>query len=347
MPEATSLLIEEGGRVRRIKLESLPAVVGRDEACEVVLADPAASRRHLRLEAASLGLAAVDLGSSNGTMMDGARIKKVLLRRGAELRIGDAKITYLGGGADAAAPAGEDDALAALKRAAAARSVAESEPGRRPAASDRPNRADGADGETAAPAVPAPPVSGRTKAAANALSLVIIVALNLGAFYVFKRYTAPASAPQPPAYEAAPPRPVLIEGRESAPPDPDAAARAAWRNAAEEAGLLVADDRFDGAFGVIKGFLSTYGGSGVAGEAHARIEELRAGRDLRLRNCLDNAESQAKFGATATARKIMALAVKIAGSDPPERLAATEAVVAAAEAAAAAAASRPKPGEKK
>ncbi len=343
MPEATSLLIEEGGRVRRIKLESLPAVVGRDESCEVVITDPAASRRHLRLESAALGCAAVDLGSSNGTTLDGDRIKRVLLKRGAELRIGDAKLTYLGGGADAEPPPqGEAATSAALKRTSPARSVPETDLGRR---SDTDATLDGAPpdpGDAAAP-IFSPPVSARTKAAANAVSLAIIVALNLGAFYLFKKYTTPE--PRPVTYEApTPPAPVLIDGREPAPPDPEAVARAAWLSTADEVAELVADDRFEGAFNVIKRFLSVHGSTAVAGDALVRIGELRAEKDLRLRNCLDNAETQAKLGSVTTARKIMVLAVKIAGSDPPERLATTEAFVAAAEARAA---SRPPTPEKK
>jgi hypothetical protein len=331
VPEPTSLLIEEGGRVRRVKLDGLPAIVGRDETCDIVLEDPSCSRRHLRLEAAALGCAAVDLDSSNGTLLDGAKVRRALLRRGAELRIGDAKITYLGGGADAEVkPPAAAASPAELARAA----------GRRPTRDDDGSGAPPEEGGPAE-APPPPPVSARTKAAANAVSLVIVVVLNLAAFFAFKTFFK--SEPRQIVYETpAPPRPVIVDGKDTRAPDPEESARAAYRAAAAEADALAAEDLFDGAYRVLKAYLAAHGAAASADEAIRKIGELKSEQNRRLGNCLDNAESQAKLGATTTARKILELARKIAGETPDDRLASAEATILAAEAAAAAAASRPK-----
>jgi hypothetical protein len=47
-------------------------VVGRDPACELVLEDPRVSKRHARLEWYGAGWSLNDLGSKNGTFVDGA-----------------------------------------------------------------------------------------------------------------------------------------------------------------------------------------------------------------------------------------------------------------------------------
>ena len=47
-------------------------VVGRSSACDLRIAEPRASRRHLRIEASADGHLLRDLGSTNGTTLNGA-----------------------------------------------------------------------------------------------------------------------------------------------------------------------------------------------------------------------------------------------------------------------------------
>ena len=54
--------------------ESSPFLFGRAPECEVAIADPSVSRRHLRVIVGE-GLCVVDLGSANGTMYDGQRLR--------------------------------------------------------------------------------------------------------------------------------------------------------------------------------------------------------------------------------------------------------------------------------
>lgn len=69
-------------------------VVGRDDDCDLVLEDLKSSRRHARLEPQPDGTVALrDLGSSNGTYVDGERVEAAVLRGGEQLQFGDAVVT--------------------------------------------------------------------------------------------------------------------------------------------------------------------------------------------------------------------------------------------------------------
>jgi pilus assembly protein CpaF len=65
---------ERSGRRQRHVLGAR-AVVGRASDCDLVLESPAVSKRHLRLEVAAGGVFVEDLGSTNGTRVDGRRLE--------------------------------------------------------------------------------------------------------------------------------------------------------------------------------------------------------------------------------------------------------------------------------
>ena len=65
-----------------------PTVIGRDAAAEISLEDQRASRRHAAIVFDHGRWILEDLGSSNGTILKGRRITKVLLREGMSLQIG-------------------------------------------------------------------------------------------------------------------------------------------------------------------------------------------------------------------------------------------------------------------
>jgi hypothetical protein len=68
-------------------------VLGRDAGCTVVVSDPRVSRRHVRVAAGDRAVTFEDLGSSNGTFLNGVRRASGRLRRGDELEIGDTAFT--------------------------------------------------------------------------------------------------------------------------------------------------------------------------------------------------------------------------------------------------------------
>lgn len=68
-------------------------VIGRAEDVDVVLNSPLVSRTHARFERAGLRLTLRDLGSSNGTFVNGERITEHVLRPGDNVRVGSVALT--------------------------------------------------------------------------------------------------------------------------------------------------------------------------------------------------------------------------------------------------------------
>lgn len=64
------------------------AVIGRSRECDVVLADPNASRRHAEIRRDREGWIVRDLGSTNGTLVNGRRVQVARLRPGDRLTLG-------------------------------------------------------------------------------------------------------------------------------------------------------------------------------------------------------------------------------------------------------------------
>ncbi len=81
-----------------------PWSIGRNEDNDIVVSDSSVSRRHARLSRAENGFVVEDLGSTNGTLLDGAPIDRERIEGGEELTFGrvDARFvrrTEAGGGA--------------------------------------------------------------------------------------------------------------------------------------------------------------------------------------------------------------------------------------------------------
>src|SRR2546423_3514337 len=80
------------------------ATLGR-EGCDVNLMDPEVSRRHAAIRSEGGSLAIEDLGSTNGTFVNGERITVVtVLRHGDSVRLGDTVLTIRSTAAAAARP---------------------------------------------------------------------------------------------------------------------------------------------------------------------------------------------------------------------------------------------------
>jgi len=91
-PGTTStLLLPDGGRVA---LGDEPAVIGRMPDCAVPLSDPQASRRHAEVRRDDFGFKVVDLGSTNGTQVNGVVVKEHSLNDGDVIVIGATSLRY-------------------------------------------------------------------------------------------------------------------------------------------------------------------------------------------------------------------------------------------------------------
>ncbi len=68
-------------------------LIGRHQACDVVLEDLTVSRRHARLVFRAQRWIVQDLQSTNGTIVNGTRVGRCELRPGDALRLGDEWLT--------------------------------------------------------------------------------------------------------------------------------------------------------------------------------------------------------------------------------------------------------------
>ena len=66
--------------------------MGRSPLCDLVLDDSEASRRHARVALMDEQAWIVDLGSANGTLVDGDAATRVRLRDGAEILLGNTRL---------------------------------------------------------------------------------------------------------------------------------------------------------------------------------------------------------------------------------------------------------------
>ena len=90
-----------------------PWSIGRSQECDIVVPDPNVSRRHARLLRADNGFVVEDLGSTNGTLLDGAPIDRERIESGDELTFGQSTARFVRridssgeGGKDPSGPGG-------------------------------------------------------------------------------------------------------------------------------------------------------------------------------------------------------------------------------------------------
>ena len=68
------LVVKGPDRGDSIAIHESAVTVGSGSGCDVVLSDPTISRRHLGVEPGAAGVVLRDLGSTNGTFLNGQRI---------------------------------------------------------------------------------------------------------------------------------------------------------------------------------------------------------------------------------------------------------------------------------
>jgi pSer/pThr/pTyr-binding forkhead associated (FHA) protein len=92
---------------REFVLEGDHVLVGRAAACDIVLADETVSRSHARVERRGSGFVIEDLGTPNGTFVNGARVERMTLSPGDTIAIGKSSMRF-----EAGRPAPEPDVTA-------------------------------------------------------------------------------------------------------------------------------------------------------------------------------------------------------------------------------------------
>jgi hypothetical protein len=92
-PEGTyaDLVLPDGSRV---EIGDHPVVMGRMPECDVVLADPNVSRRHAEVRRAGDAIVVTDLGSTNGTRVNGEPVRERALASGDEITVGSSTVVF-------------------------------------------------------------------------------------------------------------------------------------------------------------------------------------------------------------------------------------------------------------
>jgi diguanylate cyclase (GGDEF)-like protein len=116
-PDAEAYLLQTHpagpGPATCFRLGGRAVEVGRGDAADLAVADAAVSRRHARLDRRPDGYHVTDLGSTNGTLVNGVRVATAALRDGDSLRVGNSVFRFLRGGSVEA-----EDREGAYRRAA-------------------------------------------------------------------------------------------------------------------------------------------------------------------------------------------------------------------------------------
>jgi hypothetical protein len=91
-PFGTLHVTAPGEPSRTALLSRLPFTIGRRRECDLVLSDPQASRTHARISPRDGDFVLEDLGSTSGTLVNGQRIQRHVLRPGDEIQIGQTRL---------------------------------------------------------------------------------------------------------------------------------------------------------------------------------------------------------------------------------------------------------------
>jgi pSer/pThr/pTyr-binding forkhead associated (FHA) protein len=76
-------------------IDRTSAVIGREKHAQIYLKDPLISREHAVITFQGGAFVLKDLGSTNGTVMNGISIKQVDLRHGDTFRVGDTVLQFV------------------------------------------------------------------------------------------------------------------------------------------------------------------------------------------------------------------------------------------------------------
>ncbi|MFI7586049.1 FhaA domain-containing protein [Spongisporangium articulatum] len=87
---APNVTLEIDGRTHQ--LTGTSTVLGRGQESDIVVDDPGVSRRHVEVAVKGATVTATDLGSTNGTFVDGERVHSGILAEGSRITIGRTRI---------------------------------------------------------------------------------------------------------------------------------------------------------------------------------------------------------------------------------------------------------------
>jgi hypothetical protein len=86
-----ALVLPDG---ERIPIGDDPLTIGRLAECQVVLSDDSVSRRHAEVRRQDNGIVVVDLGSTNGTRVNGEKVRERWLMDGDQILVGNTTVRF-------------------------------------------------------------------------------------------------------------------------------------------------------------------------------------------------------------------------------------------------------------
>jgi Protein of unknown function (DUF3662)/FHA domain len=89
-----SVLIHEDGYEREVGLEKEMTTIGRLPDCDIVLKDKGASRQHAQIRQKDGVYTLTDLGSTNGTQLNGQKVQSRMLEDGDRITIGATSLDF-------------------------------------------------------------------------------------------------------------------------------------------------------------------------------------------------------------------------------------------------------------
>jgi pSer/pThr/pTyr-binding forkhead associated (FHA) protein len=93
-PQASLVAVEGNDRGKKHPLSGRVQVVGRSLDCDIVLNDPSVSRRHFEVSRSGTEWLMGDLGSGNGTRVDGERVPTARLSAGTRIEAGQTVLEF-------------------------------------------------------------------------------------------------------------------------------------------------------------------------------------------------------------------------------------------------------------
>lgn len=93
-PLSASLVVHETNGTKTVRIDGEVVSIGRMQDCDVMLEDKGASRRHAQIRRMSDGFSLIDLGSTNGTLLNGKSVQSQVLRDGDRITIGATQIDF-------------------------------------------------------------------------------------------------------------------------------------------------------------------------------------------------------------------------------------------------------------
>jgi diguanylate cyclase (GGDEF)-like protein len=96
--QAQLIVLSEPRLGSRMVLGESPVEIGRGSSCSLIIDSDSISRRHARIEWTGTGHRVLDLGSTNGSFVNAARVTSHELRDGDRIQLGKVLLKYVAGG---------------------------------------------------------------------------------------------------------------------------------------------------------------------------------------------------------------------------------------------------------